>query len=145
MQSLPSTAPAVHDEFMNGNFAVKRSNDTFNQVSADQALEWLNKSCKVAGGLIGITRNETARDKWSLTFNEKANIAECTRELFGCEHDEVNAPTRNDSLPCGMNKDEDDVKAIGNQLKRFGVLVRLGNCAAFLRMTLHLKQLQQIY
>ena len=121
MSLLQETAPEVHAEFKAGNFVVKRSNDVFNQVSPDQAPEWLNRSCKVAGGLIGITRNETARDKWCLTYNEKAHIAECTRGLFNIMNDEEAAPTRNDSLPSGIMRDEQDVLLLVQQFERFKV------------------------
>ncbi len=43
---------------------------------------------KVAGGLIGITRNDTARNRWSITYNERATLAENTKSLFGLTHDD---------------------------------------------------------
>ena len=45
-------------EFMRGNFAVKRSAHTFNQVDPDQAQEWLNGTCKKGGGIVGITKSK---------------------------------------------------------------------------------------
>ena len=63
MRSLEKTAPEVSAEFMDGNFVVKRSRRRFNQVPADQATEWVNKTCKMQNGIIGITRNDQARDR----------------------------------------------------------------------------------
>jgi len=64
MRSLAKTAPEVSAEFMDGNFVVKRSRRRFDQVPADQATEWVNKTCKMQNGIIGITRNDQARDRW---------------------------------------------------------------------------------
>ena len=101
---------------------LKRKTPDFEtNISPDQALEWLNSSCKVAGRLIGITRNETARDKWCLTYNEKAHIAECTTGLFNIMNDEEAAPTRKDSLPNGIIRDEQDILLLVKQFERFKV------------------------
>jgi len=67
MENLETKAPKVHVEFIAGNFVVKRTNKRFNQVLADQATEWMNKTCKVQNGIIGITRNDQARDKFCVT------------------------------------------------------------------------------
>ena len=64
MENLETKAPEVHAEFIAGNFVVKRTNKRFNQVPADQATEWMNKTCKVQNG---ITRNVQARDKFCVT------------------------------------------------------------------------------
>ena len=60
MKNLENNAPEVYAEFMNGNFVVKRSKRRFNQVPANQAAEWINKTCKMQNGIIGITRNDQA-------------------------------------------------------------------------------------
>lgn len=121
MIKLEESAPDVYNEYMAGNFPVKRSDNLFNQVSADQALEWMNRACKVAGGLVGITKVDTAREKWCLAFNEKACIAEQTRQLFGMNEDEVASPTRNDTIPAGIKRDEADIRRLMDQLQRFKV------------------------
>ena len=52
---------------------TKETEDLFNQISDDQPLEHVNRSGKVAGGLVGITRTESARDRWFLsTMSEKS-------------------------------------------------------------------------
>ena len=37
----------------------------------------------MAGGLVGITRTESARDRWCLTYNERAKLSEDKKEMFG--------------------------------------------------------------
>ena len=71
-----------------GTFVVKRTNRRFNQVPADQATEWMNKTCKVQNGIIDITRNDQARDKFCVTWPERSRILQGTRCLFSLEDDE---------------------------------------------------------
>ncbi|CAB4034418.1 Hypothetical predicted protein, partial [Paramuricea clavata] len=46
----------VLEEFRKGDFVVKRSAADFNQVSPDQAQEWLNVTGKKGGGVVGIIK-----------------------------------------------------------------------------------------
>ena len=55
----------VEEEFKRGNFVVKRSNAKFNQVSPDQAQEWLNGTGKKSGGIVGITKTPSALHRWA--------------------------------------------------------------------------------
>ena len=55
MMNLHETAPEVYQQFTEGNFVVKESEGRFNEVSVDLGLEHINKLCKVAGGIVGIT------------------------------------------------------------------------------------------
>ena len=99
MKNLGNTAPEVYAEFMNGNFVVKRSQRRFNQEPADQATEWINKTCKMQNEIIGITRNDQARDRFCVTWSERSQISEDTKHLFGLEDDEEESSfTRFDSL-----------------------------------------------
>ena len=50
MQKLPETHPAIHEEFMAGNFSVCRQHGTFNKILSDQAIEQTinrDQKCKV--------------------------------------------------------------------------------------------------
>ncbi len=57
MNQLPDD---VLEEFKKGNFVVKVGKAKFNQVTPDQAQEWLNGTGKKAGGIVGITRSLSA-------------------------------------------------------------------------------------
>jgi len=112
----------VYAEFMNGNFVVKRTRRCFNQVSADQATEWVNRTCKMQNGIIGITRKDQARDKFCITWSERSRISQDTRYLFSLEDDEEETPlTRSDNLASHTKHDVDDVKKLAKQLERFNV------------------------
>lgn len=75
MQELETTTPIVYNEFQRGNFTVKETEGIFNQVANDFALEHINKLCKVAGGIVGITRTKSALDRWMLTCTDLARMA----------------------------------------------------------------------
>ena len=75
MKRLPCTAPEVHQGFQHGDFVTKETKHAFNQIADDQALEHVNKSGKVAGGLVENTRTESERDRWCLSYNERAKLS----------------------------------------------------------------------
>ena len=45
-------------------------------------------------GIIGITRNDQARDRFCVTWSDRTLISEDTRHLFGVEDDEESSFTR---------------------------------------------------
>ena len=53
---------------------MKRTEGAFNQLPTGQALEHINKLCKIAGGLVSITHNRPALDRWMLTCSDLAQI-----------------------------------------------------------------------
>ena len=85
MRLLPQTASEVYQGFLRGDFATKETHHTFNQISDDQALEHVNKSGKTAGGLAGITRTDSARDRWCLTYNERAQFRKTLKLCLALE------------------------------------------------------------
>ena len=121
MHQLESNHPDVYEQFMAGNFVVKTSKQNFNQLSTDQALEHVNKISKTVGGLIGITREDSTRDRWCLTYNHRSQVSESTYEMFGiCDLDrEYTVWEAKESNPTRLSRDERDVKLIMDQLNRF--------------------------
>jgi hypothetical protein len=87
MKNLETSQPIIHREFMNGNIIVRRGKGRFNQVPIDQATEWQNRVCKISNGIIGITRNDTARDKFCITWAERSYISHSTRCLLEIENE----------------------------------------------------------
>jgi len=120
---LETSHPDVYQEFMNGNFVVKTTNNTFNQLSTDQALEHVNKVGKVAGGLVGITRSEGARDQWCLTFNERSRIVDETNVMLDLHTaDEDYSPSYvKEAGPSRLKRDKHDVQKIVEQLNRYDI------------------------
>ncbi len=123
MHQLQVTHPDVYLEFMYGNFVVKQTQKKFNQLSTDQALEHVNKMSKMAGGLVGITREDSARDRWCLTFNHRSKVAADTYEMF-CVHDrdqEYYGWETKEANAGRLGRDERDVQRITEQFQRFNV------------------------
>ena len=78
--------PDIFSEFSNGNFVVSQNKNKFSQISTYQALEHVSKIGKTAGGIIGISRIDSARDR--CTFNHQARIANETFQMFVLRLDE---------------------------------------------------------
>ena len=54
---------------MSGDSVVKEFSHAFNQLPDDHGLEHSNRIGNFSGGLVGITRSDTARDRWSLNIH----------------------------------------------------------------------------
>ena len=67
MHGLKSTAPQVWDAFKKGGFVVQKSDIPFTAIGVDHAGEQVNKILKINGGLVGISHNVNARDRFFLT------------------------------------------------------------------------------
>ena len=76
MQLLPTHAPEVYEEFLNGNHPVSRSSQPFSQVWTDMALEQtINLDSKTRGGIVGLTQNASALDRWFITRHKGAELS----------------------------------------------------------------------
>ncbi len=83
MATLRDTDPNIHQEFMDGNFAVNKNQIPFCAIGVDHALEHINRIMKVTGGLVGITQNASARDRFFLTAPELSRLAEEAHVMAG--------------------------------------------------------------
>lgn len=121
-KQLETTHPDVYKEFQEGNFVVKTSNNKFNQLSTDQALEHVNKVGKIAGGMIGITRSDDVRDEWCLTFNERSRLVDETCAMLDIKtEDNEYSPIMKETGASRKRRDKQDVQKIVDQLNRFQV------------------------
>ena len=90
MRQLATKHPDVHHEFVNGNHAVSRSSNPFAQVWTDMALEQsINTDSKSKGGIIGISQNPGALDRWFLTSHERASVTTAVKDMYMQERDIV--------------------------------------------------------
>ena len=74
MLSLQEIDPNLWEEFSSGNWVVNKSKIAFCALGAGHALEQVNRWMKVAGGIIGITQNQTARTRFLLVAPELARF-----------------------------------------------------------------------
>ncbi|XP_031340958.1 uncharacterized protein LOC116169072 [Photinus pyralis] len=119
MKNLSLIAPAVHKEFLNGHFVVKKSKGGFNHISVDQALEHVNKTSKDAGGIIGLTKNSTRLDEWYLSFNEIGDMINTFRGSLKLDPD-----SSSQNIEIGKQRiliDEQTVLTLQEQFLKYGV------------------------
>ncbi|KAK3708724.1 hypothetical protein QZH41_004431 [Actinostola sp. cb2023] len=84
MHHLKDSDPEIYQEFLNGNWVVNKNRHApFCALGADHALEHINRSMKVSGGLVGITLNPSARAKFFLIAPELARLAEEAKDMAG--------------------------------------------------------------
>ena len=126
MKLLPKTAPEVYEGFLCGDFVTKETENSFNQIADDQALEHVNRSGKVVGGLVGITRTESARERWCLTYNERAKLSEDTKTMFNVRGGKEGDSHR-ELGKARMRRDEEDVLKLVSCFARYEVFRQAEN------------------
>ena len=80
MMKLPKP---VLDEFQQGNFVVNKSQRKINQVDVDHGQEWLIRAGKTGGGIVGITKTNSALSRWALSFNLRSSIVMAAQTMYG--------------------------------------------------------------
>ena len=82
MRQLATKHPQVHQEFANGYHAVSRTGKPFAQMWTDMALkQTINAGSKSKGGIIGISQNLGALDRWFLTSHERASVTTALKKV----------------------------------------------------------------
>ena len=118
MDSLPETDPDVYAEFLSGNWVVnKNTNIPFCALGADHALEHVNRSMKVHGGLVGITLNQTARNKFFLTAPEMANLSGQAKDMAGVAP-KIQTQHHNHT-PAVLSREDKNIKALMETIEAF--------------------------
>ena len=111
MKRLEDTHPIVHNEFRNGNHSVSRTGQPFTQVSTDMALEQsINRDTKTRGGIVGISQEPRALERWFLTIHERAAVTSALKNM--CSIEDTSCSTVADARPGRILKDERDVDEI---------------------------------
>ena len=89
MKMMEESDPEMHQEFVAGwDWVVNKNSDvSFCEHGADHALEQINRSIKVSGGLVGIMLNPNARNKFFLIAPELSRLADEAKEMAGANDD----------------------------------------------------------
>lgn len=111
MEELSTTHPEIHEAFSHGKFAVQRqSNYGFSQVACDMTIEQtMNRDSKTKGGMVGITLNKGAVNRWVLSHPERAAIAKSCQVMAG-KDDSVRS--RKDLDVVHIRRDNEAVRSI---------------------------------
>ncbi|CAB4012975.1 Hypothetical predicted protein [Paramuricea clavata] len=111
MHSLQEQHPEVYSEFIAGNHSISRSQQPFGQVWSDMALEQsINCDSKSKGGLVGITQQDGAVDRWLLTSHERAAITRSLKEMCRVENDKIG--THKETSVMRIERDKKDVQRL---------------------------------
>ena len=84
MLRLPIDHPDLHERFQSGCHTVSRSptESTFNMVPTDMTLaQSMNRDSKTKGGIIGISQDYDAVEKWTLSSHLRAAVHSKFKEL----------------------------------------------------------------
>ncbi|KAH3847206.1 hypothetical protein DPMN_017141 [Dreissena polymorpha] len=74
-------------ELIEGHVLVRLKEKALNGVLVDQATEWINRTCKTTGVIIGITRQDQARDMICITWLVRSYVSNRNMKLFN-QHDD---------------------------------------------------------
>ena len=110
---LPETALEVHALFDSGKHVVRKSSSgSFSNVWTDLGLEQSvvmdSKSRK--GGIIGISRQESATLKWYLTVHVRSAITRNFKSF--CQLNDVEEPIHRSFTESIIMKDKQDIQSI---------------------------------
>ena len=83
MQKAKEDHPTVWEEFEKGNFCVTKGVAGFTSIGPDHAIEQENRELKVVGGIVGITQQEGAFDKYFLIAPELSKIQQQFEQKYG--------------------------------------------------------------
>ena len=86
MLELPVKHPELYQHFVSGFHTVSRckKESKFNCVSTDMALEQsMNRHSKTKGGIVGVSQDLNAVEKWTLTSHLRATVHSNFKEICG--------------------------------------------------------------
>ncbi|CAB4027995.1 Hypothetical predicted protein, partial [Paramuricea clavata] len=117
MEQLEKNNPVVYNQFQDGGHAVNCSSQPFAKVWTDMALEQsINLDSKSKGGIIGISQNPDALQRWFLTIHERSAITTVVKQMCGI-NDLDRVGTRKEAARKRVERDEKDVEKIVACLK----------------------------
>jgi len=106
MLSLEEQHPPIYQKFVQGHFAVSKSNRKFSCISIDQAHEQLNATIKGEGGAIGLTENEAALARWATAGPE---IVRTLLQFEGPQHSNYCDVRHHEQMPFFQRRFRDHV------------------------------------
>ena len=86
MDKLKTSDPDIHQEFLEGNFCVQKSEVPFTAIGPDHGIEHVNRETKVSGGLKGLTQQPSPMARCFFIAHELSRLASETEGLTGASH-----------------------------------------------------------
>lgn len=107
MHKLKTSHPETWRELQDGNVSVTKSEIPFVSIGAEHACEHLYKIMKVNSGLIGISNNANARQRFFLATPEMARLTAQFKEQFDLRAEKPQV--HHDVHPSAVKKEHDAV------------------------------------
>jgi len=118
MNEMKTKHPATWQALADGNVSVTKSEIPFVSVGADHACEHLNRMMKVHSGLLKISNNPNARQRFFLAAPEMSCLSAEFRGQFGTQ---VNKPEiHHDVQPCAVKQEHQAVEKIRTTILSHG-------------------------
>ena len=120
MLRLQQEAPRVYTAFKEANHSASRSKTVakFNRVSTDMALEQgLNRDSKMKGGIIGVSHDENAVEKWTITAHLHAAVTSNFNVMLELRKNKQLSSCK-DLRPITVTKSEEQVQSLSDGLDR---------------------------
>ena len=111
MQELRTKHPQTWKELEEGNLSVSRSNISFVSIGADHACEHINRQLKMHGGLIGISNNANARQRFFMAAPELSCLSRVFKNQFGVGSS-ANKSDHPELSSCAISKDKEAIDKI---------------------------------
>ena len=109
MQQLETSHPQAYQAFMNGEFSVQRSSQSFSKTAVDQTIEQtINKDTKTKGGIVGFSLKSGAVQRWVATAHERASVVDSCRRMAGINS--ANDSSHKDRSHSQISRDDVDMK-----------------------------------
>ena len=105
MLCIRTAHPDVYEQFVKGNFTVVKSNHKFSRIAVDQAHEQLNASLKGDGGAVGLTENDAALCRWTVTGPEIVRLLEQFESVYLEDVHDTNHHEQTHSFQCKFKQD----------------------------------------
>jgi len=118
MHDLRTKHPKTWEELQAGSIAVTKTDIPFVSIGADHACEHLNKLMKIHSGLVGISNNANARQRFFLATPELSRIAKEFKSQFDLDNDKTRE--HHDLRPSAVKKEHDAIDRIKSAILKHG-------------------------
>ena len=128
MYNLKTFDKQTWDYLSSGHFTVNKNTNqcSFSSIGVDHALEQENRSLKVRGGIIGLTKNIPALNRFTLSTPELSEICKSFYEINGLDKHQS---TKHYQLTGGTNKRiNKNVKKLDDTLATFDIYFDNSQC-----------------
>ena len=95
---------------MSGNFCGKKNDIPFCAIGPDHAIEHVNKTMKIRGGLKGLTQQPAAMARWLLVAPESSRLATEAETIVGLQMHSL--MHHHDLSEAVINRYEENVKKL---------------------------------